>query len=71
MAPDKLEAVRSRYEAAYKVYLEAAKRVADKLASRVFPSIEEVEAEAKASERLSAARRELLDAITLLRSSRD
>jgi hypothetical protein len=71
MAPDKLEAVRSRYMAAYDAYVHAAKRVADKLAAGLFPSEWEVEAEAKASERLAAARRELQDAIAFLGSSRD
>ena len=67
MAPDKLEAARTRYTAAYDAYVKATKRVADKLADGLFPSEKEVEAEGKASERLTAARRELLNAIASLR----
>ena len=66
MAPDALETARSRYAAAYAAYREAAKRVSEKFANGSFPSVDEMENEAKAIERLAIARREMLDAISRL-----
>ena len=63
MDPDALEAARSHYNAAYAAYLERARRVAQKLENGLTPSVEEVMEEAKATEHLAAARRELLDAM--------
>ena len=60
---DALEAARSRYKAAYAAYREETERVAQKLANGIRPSVEEVLAEARATEELAAARRDLLDAI--------
>ena len=66
MAQDAFEAARSRYTAAYEAYQQASKRVAQKLASGLVPSAEEVDYEAKATEQLAAARRELLNVMTRL-----
>ena len=66
MAPDALEAARSRYTAAYDAYSQASKRVTQKLASGLIPSADEVQDEAKATEQLAAARRELLSVVTSL-----
>jgi len=66
MSPDALEAVRSRYKAAYEAYQLASKRVAQKLANGLVPSTKDVEDETNATERLTAARRELIDAMTRL-----
>jgi hypothetical protein len=63
MAPDDLDTARSRYASAYAAYRQAAKLVSEKLASGSVPSVEELENEAKAIERLAIARREVLDAI--------
>jgi hypothetical protein len=70
MAPDALNTLRSRYTAAYEAYLQAAKRVSEKIAGGLAPSVEEIEAEAKAIERLAIARRALLDAISRLAAPR-
>jgi len=70
MAPDGLDTVRSRYTAAYGAYLQAAKRVSDKIAAGLVPSVEEIEGEAKAIERLATTRRALLDAISRLAAPR-
>jgi hypothetical protein len=66
MAPNALEAARSRYAAAYETYQQAAARVAQKLSGGLIPSAAEVEDEAQATVRLSAARRKLLDVMTSL-----
>ena len=63
MEPDALEAARSRYRAAYAAYLERARRVAEKLENGLRPPVDEIMEEAKATEELAAARRELLDAM--------
>jgi hypothetical protein len=63
---DAFEAARSGYRAAYKEYRQARQRVAQKLRAGLIPSAEEVEQEAKATEHLAVARRELLDVITRL-----
>ena len=64
MAPDAMEAVRSRYKAAYEAHQLASKRVAQKLANGLTPSSEDIGDEAKATEQLAAARRDLLEAMT-------
>jgi hypothetical protein len=66
MAPSALEAARSRYTAAYEAYLHASKRVAETLAKGQLPSAEEIQHEARATEQLAIARRELLDVMTRL-----
>ena len=63
MASDTLEAARSRYMVAYDAYQHASKRVAQKLATGLIPSAEEVEVEGKAIEQLAVARRDFLDAM--------
>jgi hypothetical protein len=65
-APNSLEAARSLYATAYEAYRKACTRVGQKLASGEVPSAEEIEEEAKAVERLSAARRQLLDVMARL-----
>jgi hypothetical protein len=66
MTPNALDAARSRYTAAYDAYEQASKRLAQKLARGATPSAEEVDDEAKATEQLAAARRDLLNAMTRL-----
>jgi hypothetical protein len=61
MAPDELKAARSRYTVAYEAYQQVARRIAEKLAAGIVPSAEEVQEEAKAVDRLAAARRDLLE----------
>jgi hypothetical protein len=63
MERDALEAARSRYRAAYAAYVERARRLARKLEKGSTPSVDEIMEEAKATEQLAAARRELLHAI--------
>ncbi len=58
-----MEAVRSRYKAAYEAYQLASRRVTQKLASGSIPSRQDVEDETKATEQLTAIRRELIDAM--------
>ncbi len=66
MASDALEAARARYTAAYDSYRQASARVAEKLANALVPPAKEIADEANALERLTAARRELLDVMTSL-----
>jgi hypothetical protein len=66
MEPDALEPARSRYNAAYAAYVDCARRVAQKLKTGLTPSADEMMEEAKATEQLALARRELLDAISKL-----
>jgi hypothetical protein len=63
MESDALTAARLRYAAAYAAYQECARRVALKLESGLGPSTEEILEEARATDHLAAARRELLDAL--------
>ena len=63
MDSDALESARARYAAAYDAYLQCANRVSQKLQNRMPSSVEEIEAEQRARERLAIARRELIDAI--------
>ena len=58
---DELKAARVRYTVAHESYQQVARRIAEKLAAGLNPTAEEVQEEAKAVERLGAARRELLD----------
>jgi hypothetical protein len=64
MAPEELKAARARYTMAHEAYQQVAKRIAEKLAAGLNPTAEEVQEEAKAVERLGAARRELLDVMS-------
>lgn len=68
MAPATLDDARSGYSAAYAAYQQAAKRVADTLASGLLPSSADVEDEATAIEKLAAARGRLLAEISTLAS---
>jgi hypothetical protein len=70
MAPDNLKAARSRYMIAYDAYQHVSKRVAQKLASGLTPSAEEVEEEGKAIEQLAVARRHLLEAMASVAPAR-
>lgn len=63
MESDALQAARSRYKAAYAIYVDCAQRVTQKLQSGLTPTADDIIEEAKATEQLAAARRDLLDAI--------
>ena len=63
MDSDALEPALSRYRAAYTTYLERTQRVAEKLGKGSTPAVDEIMEEAKATEELAIARRELLEAI--------
>ena len=63
MESDALSVARARYEAAYDAYQECVRNVRQKLNSGADLPAEEILEEAKATERLATARRELLDAI--------
>jgi hypothetical protein len=70
MAPDALEAARSRYAEAYEAYQQASRRVAEKLANGLIPTGTEIESEGKAAQQLAVARRGLLDAMAKLTPAR-
>jgi hypothetical protein len=70
MASNALEAARERYRAAYAAYVERAQRVAQDLEKGLTPSVQEVLAEAQATERLATARRDVLDAMARMRPGR-
>jgi hypothetical protein len=63
VSSDAFDTARERYRAAYAWYRARSKIVMQKLESGAFPSTEEIEAEAQATERLVAARRALMQTI--------
>jgi hypothetical protein len=64
MDSDALETARWRYRAAYDAYRTCAQRVAQKLESGSDVAADELDEETRAIERLAAARRVFLEAIT-------